>query len=443
MQHNSPIARVVRDIYLSRILTRSGDQAWDFAVPLTLVSMFASGVQAAALYFLSVRMGQVLLAPKIGILVDKWPRIKTIRVGIGTQVTFMLAGVGILYMLSQKGSREISSTTDILWFSAMIFTGLMSTLGSLITDIAVANDIIPTVVPAENLPTVNARLHQIDLATEVSSPIAAGLMLAASPAHLPLLGFTMIALWNVLSFFPEYRLLQSVLKICPKLQTKKYDAPVTDTTSLGKKLVGGWSAFLRQPAMPSMAAYALLWLSVLSPHGILLAAYLKKGWGISESALGIFRGAGALCGLTATYLYPKYARKFGMVGATRGFILFQAVTVILAVVFFCTNSDLRYASLCFILLSRIGLYGFSVGEIQIRQLSIAENERGRVNGFASALTSIATLGLYGAGTFYADIDQFHILVYTSGIAVGIAALVFCAWSISPSGGFLYSDRLSK
>ena len=443
MQYKSPFPRVVRDIFLSRILTRSGDQAWDFAVPLTLVSIFASGVQAAALYFLAVRMGQVVLAPKIGALVDQWPRIKTIRIGIGTQVTFMLAGVGILYMLSQKGSREISTPMDILWFSALILTGLMSNLGSLIADIAVANDIIPVIVPTANLPTVNARLHQIDLTTEVASPIAAGFLLAASPSNLPLLGFTIIALWNVLSFFPEYRLLQSVLKLCPELQTKKNHAPPTRDPSLGQKLVGGWRAFLRQPAMLSMAAYALLWLSVLSPHGILLAAYLKKGWGLSESALGIFRGAGAFCGLVATYLYPKYAFKYGTVAASRGFILFQATAVALSLLSFCMRSDLRYASLGFILLSRIGLYGFSVGEVQIRQQSIAENERGRVNGFASALTSIATLGLYGAGTFYAEVDQFHILVYTSGIAVGTAALIFCAWSVSPSGRVLNSNRLSK
>ena len=83
--------------------------------------------------------------------------------------------------------------------------------------------------------------------------------------------------------------------------------------------------------------------------------------------------------------------------------------------------------LAFILLSRVGLYGFSLGEMQIRQIEIAPAVRGEVNGFASALTALATIGLFGAGVALPSTDQFKFLIFSSCGFVVMALLVYGSW----------------
>lgn len=61
--------------------------------------------------------------------------------------------------------------------SALILSGLASQLGAAVMDIPVANDIVPTVISEERIGPFNSRLRQLDLFTEVSSPVLAGLLL--------------------------------------------------------------------------------------------------------------------------------------------------------------------------------------------------------------------------------------------------------------------------
>ena len=50
-------------ILLSRFLTRSGDQAWDFAVPLVLLTLFPSSQRIASIYFFAIKLGSVFFMP--------------------------------------------------------------------------------------------------------------------------------------------------------------------------------------------------------------------------------------------------------------------------------------------------------------------------------------------------------------------------------------------
>jgi iron-regulated transporter 1 len=202
--------------------------------------------------------------------------------------------------------------------------------------------------------------------------------------------------------------------------------------SVVESIVSGWRDFRRQPAALSMAAYALLWLTILSPHGVLLAAWLKTEWGMSEAAIGIFRGLGAVFGLAATLVFPRVLRRFGLVGAARLFIIAEAICLIGAGLALYLGKPFFTLFAALILFSRIGLYGFSLGETEIRQVTIAPSVRGRVNGFASALTSLATLGVYGAGTLLGDAAEYPLLVYGSVAFVCCGALVFTFWSSLPA-----------
>ncbi|RYZ81738.1 MAG: ABC transporter substrate-binding protein, partial [Proteobacteria bacterium] len=164
------------------------------------------------------------------------------------------------------------------------------------------------------------------------------------------------------------------------------------------------------------------------PHGVLLTAYLKDGWNLPEWAIGTFRGAGAFFGLISTALFPWVINRWGLLKGTKQFILFQTLAVLGGLGFFFLGGLAgQIGFLTFILFSRIGLYGFSLGETQIRQVGIAPEVRGEVNGFASALTGIATLVLYGAGALLPSTADFKYLVIGSVVFVVIACMVYLLW----------------
>lgn len=154
----------------------------------------------------------------------------------------------------------------------------------------------------------NSRFRQVDLLTEVGAPVVAGLLLAISDFGLPLSGFALIALWNLVSFFPEFAILQSVFKERPELKEKPVSTSADLKKSFLEKVSKGWSEFFRQPIAAVMIAYALLWLSVLSPHGVLLTGFLKDGWQVPEWMIGLFRGSGAFFWTCSHGLISSFAQ---------------------------------------------------------------------------------------------------------------------------------------
>lgn len=414
-------------LLLGRFLTRSGDQAWDFAVPIVLLHLMPGQLRIAALYFLILRIATVLLLPRLSMLIDRIDRQSTAKIGMVLQLVGVLAGFFSVLYLPVEGHDHFSSLLFIAMFLMLSMSGVVAQLGSSFMDIAIANDLVPSAIAPDHLAGFNSRLRQVDLATEVASPIAAGILLLLTTAEYPLLGFGFIALWNVVSFLPEYGILASIFKLNPHLRKK----PVVlspGTTSIFARLRNGWLTFFREPVAPVMIAYALLWLSVLSPHGVLLTAYLKDGWNTPEWMIGIFRGMGAVFGLAATILFPVLLKRMSVERTSLIFLSLQTVAVVVSLGFFLIAGPIgEIGFLICILLSRIGLYGFSLGEMQIRQVEIAPHSRGQVNGFASALTALATIGLYGAGVALPSTEDFRLLVIFSVTFVALALAVYAFW----------------
>ncbi len=418
-------------ILLGRLLTRSGDQAWDFAVPIVLLKIFPDQIRIAALYFLIAKLLNVLLLPKITSLIDQINRLKAAKLGTVLQLIGVFLGVAGISLLAHFNTSEFFLQ---LWptisFVVLILGGLLSSLGSSFMDIAIANDLVPSSLKPEELSAFNSRLRQTDLFTEVTSPVLAGLILLIdSPA---LLGFYLIAFWNLISFFPELSLIKSVFRDKPELLLEKKQISEQTKKSLFNKLSEGWHAFFKEPIALVALAYAFLWLSVLSPHGVLLAGFLKDGWNLPEWAIGIFRGAGAFFGLMATFAFPWAVKKWGLLKSTRNLIVFQTVMLFISLSFFSMNNLIgQIGFLVFILFSRIGLYGFSLGEMEIRQIGINPQVRGRVNGFANALTGVATLLLYSAGALIPKTEDFRYLIIGSVVFVTVGCITYLFWMTSP------------
>lgn len=427
-------------ILLGRLLTRSGDQAWDFAIPIVLLKLFPDQLRIVALYFFLAKLLNVFLIPKMASLIDRIDRLMAARIGMLLQLVGVIIGIGAIFSLTllNKTAWYWSATLPLIIFTFLILGGVLSGLGSAFMDIAIANDLVPSSLEADELSKFNSRMRQTDLFTEVTAPVVAGFILLIDQP--PLLGFYLIALWNVLSFIPELGLIQSILKDRPDLLHKI--PTVTDQTrkSLLLKLTDGWRSFLREPVALVVIAYSFLWLSVLSPHGVLLSGFLKDGWRLPEWVIGTFRGAGAFFGLIATVIFPWVENKWGLLRGTKSFIIYQTIMLVIALGFFFADGMLGQAGfLIFILFSRVGLYGFSLGEMQIRQVGIAPSVRGEVNGFANALTGIATLGLYAAGALLPTTDDFRLLIVGSVVMVGLGCITYLVWLRKNGSQFLNNN----
>ncbi len=420
MAPTTPANKTPFKILLGRFLTRSGDQAWDFAVPLTLLKIFPDQIRIAAGYYLAVKFLHVLLMPRLASVIDRKSRIHVAYLGTIMQLVGVVGGALSLFY--------VGPSNLVFIFAVLGLSGLIGSMGSTLMNISVGNDLVPAAIPTPQITKFNSHMRQLDLFTEVSSPVVAGLLLIVTHPSIPLFGFLLVALWNVVSFIPEMFILKSIFKSSPELLKEKTQTSPTSKLSMLTKLKNGWTAFFRQPVAPAVGAYALLWLSVLSPHGVLLTGYLKDAWNMPEIVVGAFRGLGALFGLLSTVLFPIIVAKFGLIKGSRSFILFQTAMVMTALVFFWIPTQMgQYGFLIFILFSRVGLYGFSLGEMQIRQLGIAAHERGEVNGFADALTGVATLALFAFGTLLPSTSQFSILVSGSVGFVILGAIIFSLW----------------
>lgn len=417
MLEKSPMS-ISSKILLSRFLTRSGDQAWDFAVPLLLITLFPENLRLAFIYFFSLRLSSMFLMPYIGKFIDEVKRSTIIKSGLITQ-GFSVLFIGLLLVLYTE--FEISFS---VFYGLLLLLGIISNLGVNVMDIAVANDLVPSVIPLKDLPGFNSHLRQVDLVTEVFSPIFAGLLLSLRSESYPLLGIGFIIAWNLISFIPELFILTGIIKKEAYLDDPK-SLTLPSDESLYHKLINGWSLFEKSNVYWIVISYAFLWISVLSPHGVLLTTFLKAGWKIPEYILGLFRASGAVFGLLSTFIYPVVHRKFGLVSAGKIFILFQGLMVFLAFVFsFSMNSTHQYLFMLFILISRIGLYGFGLAETELRQIRILAGERGRINGVYQALTSFATVLLYGLGIVFSSTEHFIYLVGISAFSVLLGGFVF-------------------
>lgn len=420
--------RLSSRMLLGRLLTRSGDQAWDFAVPLVLLQLLPGELRIAALYYLLIRIATVFFLPNLTRKIDHIDRLRASQIGIFLQLIGVVVGFASVLAIALTNNHNFQSFEFVLIFISLVVSGVISQLGSTFMDISIANDLVPSSFEGESLSKFNSRLRQVDLFTEVASPVAAGELLLLASQNLPVLGFCLIALWNVVSFFPEYIILKSIFNERPDLKNKSIKIDSASQEGIFSQIKNGWSSFFREPVALVVLAYALLWFSVLSPHGVLLTAYLKDGWNLPELTIGVFRGLGAVFGLLATVLFPIVVKKLSINRASFLFLTFQAVTLIFAyVLFLSADSFGQIGFLALILLSRIGLYGFSLGEMQIRQTGILPGVRGAVNGFANALTALATIGLFAAGVALPSTEQFKYLVLSSVGFVIIALVVYGLW----------------
>lgn len=410
-------------ILISRFLTRFGDQAWDFAVPITLMHIYPGQIQYIAILYLISKIAQIVLGPWVLSKIDQTSRLSIYKLGIGSQTLALISMWGLILFasISKSNNQEYSNVVNGSVFFILALLGAISNLGSSLMDVSVGFDLAVDVLEKKEMPVFNSRLKRIDLFTEVSAPVFVGLIATLLNSNAYLYGFSFVAMLNVLTFIPEYLLLKTIDSV--NFHKEKVATEVKVSINFVKDFIDALKKLKNKPYTYVIISYALLWLSVLSPHGVLLTSYLKDGTHTSELVIGIFRGAGAIFGLIPTFMFANLRSRFGLYKTSNYFLAFQFLTVLVAGISFYLANNI-YIFLVLILFSRIGLYGASIGEIELRQLMIPANKRGEVNGVANSITSMATVILFLLGSLLSETSQFGILIGISIIAVFAALIVF-------------------
>mmetsp|Transcript_47034 Transcript_47034/g.116460 ORF Transcript_47034/g.116460 Transcript_47034/m.116460 type:complete len:273 (-) Transcript_47034:377-1195(-) len=197
-----------------------------------------------------------------------------------------------------------------------------------------------------------------------------------------------------------------------------------------------WPTFAAQPSgVPLLVlSYALLYFTVLSPHGVIFTAYLKTR-GLAGNTLAIFRAAGALSGVAGMSAFRYGASRLGVrrVCLVQLWILGVAVALASAI-YLAEPMEGRGLTLPMgiflgmIVISRFGLYGFDVGLLQLEQMHVDEKHRGEVGAVESSLCTLGTGAIYIATLATpSGPDAFSWIVVASALFVASGALCYTAW----------------
>ena len=375
---------------------------------------------------------------------DRTDRLRVMRLGVALQCAGVALALVILGLL--VAGRPDPSTQDadtqhmpVGLLIAMICCGILEAMGAMISSIAVKKDWVPTIWSNKNstkLAWINAWMSNIDLSCEMVGPLCAGLVLWASGGAG---GFAWIGFANIASFVLEVLLLLSVLRSNPALEAPKPQvaAPAGGGAPAHKGLVFFQSLplFVRQPSgVPLLIiSYALLWFTVLSPHGVVLTAYLQTRQ-VSPPELSVFRAAGALSGLAGVQLFYVVGPRLGLRRCCALYLAVLAAAVLAAAAIFAAIphthglGPLGWPFLGAIVVSRFGLYGFDVGLLQLEQLHVDEAHRGALGAVESSLCSLGTMSIFLATLFAARHPaEFGLIVFGSALFVAAGAGTYLSW----------------
>jgi hypothetical protein len=490
------------DILLSTTLSRLGSRTWEFATPLLLLEWSPGSLAAPALLGLACNLFRTIVSPWLGRLADDWDRMRTVWIGTSMQAVGCFTSVMALILYNFSMTKSYSTSLIRLLSLALVITaGVIEKLGAQLASVAVKKEWLPIVFNDETkkssfmmheqkkittifsfvnishpitLSFINTTMTNIDLLASMFGPVLAGFILQKLSSKGVSLqrGFTLIALFNVVSFAPETYLLRKVFLSCSELRHKDIDpsskqeeknAGNDASNSIKKGHLNPWKVWINHPSGLQLLTLSLasLYLTALSPSGIVLTSYLVT-IGLSPTSIGVFRGIGAVSGVIGIFSFSllrqydyddnKASQQSTLVksierlrGLSLAFLLLEVVSVLVTAaayrlcdtsamitsVQFSDNSSEGepiswqiYLFLGAIVVSRAGLYSFDVGVLEIEQYLVDERFRNAIGSVEGALCSVCEMGMYVLSIALPNPSQFGWQIGVSAAAVSSGGLCF-------------------
>ncbi|KAL7690757.1 putative 8-oxoguanine DNA-glycosylase, DNA glycosylase, major facilitator superfamily [Plasmopara halstedii] len=442
---NTRKRQVVTYLYASHLLSSWGDRMWAFAVPIVLMDIFVDTLLPSAVFSLATNVVCILTIPMVGHYLDKWNRWTIVKYAIvleNVMVVFNAIILGlILYFTNADGVHRPEWT----WTLAMMFLGTLicGSLGQVLNDVqtlCIERDWVVVIAGPNNstaLANLNTFMRRIDLSCSILGPMAFGLIVdfaGGDPTTRAMVGAAVVGLWNIISTPLEYCMTHDIYHLVPALAVRasiNENMSKEQTDSTRTRYLSLWSNFVKHPVFLISFSYCALYMTILS-GGALNTAYLK--WrGVSNSLLGISRGAGAITGLVGTIIFSYLQTHFKRVQhiAILSVWLFWLCLTPIPLIFILAKESITsdYVMLICVVISRAWLWCTDLAETQIMQEWIAPDQRGAINAMQTALSQFFYILIQFSGIIFHDPHQFEALVFFSLTAVLASALGFTYWGV--------------
>ncbi|KAD6120318.1 hypothetical protein E3N88_11589 [Mikania micrantha] len=457
--HDDPISTsVLFNLYLGHFLARWGarpnfkfiNRTWEFSVGLYMINVWPDSLLMAAAYGVVESASTTLFGPLVGQWVDNSTYPKVLRFWLLTQnLSFIIAGVTVIGLLVSPDLRVTNTLTFALLVVLTNLSGAVAVLSTLAGTILVERDWVVVIAEGKSsnlLTKLNSIIRRIDLSCTLFAPVVTGFIisfvsLTASAVSL--------AIWNILSAFLQYWLLNSVYKGIPSLSESNrkrelklampnqpeqappssYQEQTTQQNNYSedafmlKKLIKrvfdsqfccAWRVYFQQDVLLPGLSLALLYFTVLS-FGTLMTAKLE--WNkIPAYIIGTGRGMSAIIGISATFLYPFMEVRITTLRTGLWSIWSQWTCLLICVgsIWAKNNTASSYLLMTGVSLSRLGLWMFDLSVIQQMQDQVPESDRAVVGGVQNSIQSFWDLMTYIMGLIISNpqsmVDAYYAII---------------------------------
>ena len=413
---------------------------WAFAVPLLMAKMFTS-LLPSSLFSTVSQIACVIFGSYVGGWIDHYNRLRLQQIALIVQNASVVSSFVLLIILQHNfiGATRIdpvwsSPLFNLLFFGAILL-GAVAAVASMITSISISKEwivVIQKAHPHMPLTKVNATFRRIDLACKLLSPLAFALILRLTSLTASLI---IVTSWNAISLIPESLLTQLLYRRIPELGVPKSpEAMRGKSPNPLAQIASGWRAYFSQPIFRSSLAYVLLYMTVLSPGGVMTAFLEFRN--MNELVIAAFTGLGALVGLVSTFITPHLIQKLSLRRTGLFALWAQSSMLIFALApFFFTTSPIILLPIA-IALSRFGLWAFDLVEVELMQTYVPDAERGTVSGVEYSMTNLISVGAYAMGVVIPDPKDFVYLVIASLVFVAAAMIIYTWWFTKPPRAIL-------
>ncbi|GAA6025360.1 hypothetical protein JCM11491_002746 [Sporobolomyces phaffii] len=476
-----------------------GQRSFEFASYLFLIHLYPRTTLEPSIFGFFTTGAAILFSGTVGTFVDRFERLRFVRSTILVQKATVAAAY-VLFLISfleigpQQGERK--RLLDAFFAIITILSALLN-LATIGISVAVERDWVTCIARGDGavLTKLNTYLRRIDLLSKLVAPLFVSLLTTAASytfAAAFLLGFALVSLcfeflW-IRIVYSRLPILAENSKSCG--EDRPTGAPSTENAtrsrSLGTRVIRirerftlrisselkDWLVFIRSPVFFSCLSISLLYLTVLSFDGSMLA-YLKAH-DYSDGFVAGMRGVGVITGLIGTVVMPFLETKIGLVRAGSWSIWSEVITLVPAVLAFFVqppktgarglpyNSALLFTGKSSLTsprfdlnpsatnsegdlvpgmaLSRIGLWSFDL--CQLKELQEALNDHPRKNTIMAlqfSLQNLLDLVKYVVTIIFNKPSEFRWAVVVSYASVVLGALCYLVYVRNERGHLVHLE----
>ncbi|GAA6008465.1 hypothetical protein JCM10207_007121 [Rhodosporidiobolus poonsookiae] len=474
---SSPLDKRALWSLLAQHLSSSwGARCFEFASYLFLIQLYPNTTLQPSIFGFFTTGAAIFFAGSVGHLVDVFPRLRFVRGTIIAQKATVGAAYAIfLASFLQLGTNYRSRQKENILTGLFVIVTILSMLLNLATigiSVAVERDWVTAIAKGDGaiLTQLNTYLRRIDLLSKLLAPLFVSLLTTAASytfAAAFLLGFAGA------SMVFEFIWIDIVYRRFPMLHPDResaaeepepapsgaVDEPDRRSVGLGIRLQRVWQrlrarlaaegrdwiAFVTAPVFFSSLAISLLYLTVLSFEGSMLA--WLKSHNYADSFVAGMRGVGVVTGLLGTLAMPLLEKQIGLVRAGSWSIISEVFTLIPALLAFFISAPqdgkrgggltdgLLFTGMA---LSRVGLWSFDL--CQLKELQQALDHHPRKNSIMAlqfSLQNMLDLVKYVVTIVLSRPSQFKWAVLISFCSVFLGACSYLIYARKERGHLVH------